>query len=128
MKENENEKNSENNDEINTKKIQIEEKLIKKNEDKENLEQDMYAVFINNPLLNDKQENNKTNTSRYRWFNFLAKILREGGRLKNRSAHRLFFNYSSFTINKRSLLQWWIPCYFIAFIFCYSCKWAKRYI
>ena len=77
MKENENEINSENYDEINTKKIQIEEKLIKKNEEKENLEQDMYAVFINNPLLNDKQENNKTNTSRYRWFNFLAKILME---------------------------------------------------
>ena len=71
-------KEDENEDEINTEKIEVKEQLLqKKEEEKTNLEQDIYAVFINNPLLNDQQEVNKTNTSRYRWFNFLAKILME---------------------------------------------------
>ena len=65
--------------EINTRESNIEEYLIKDNEDEErnNIEHDMYAVFINNPILNDIHENNITITSRYRWFNFLAKILME---------------------------------------------------
>ena len=65
--------------EINTRESNIEEYLIKDNEDEErnNIEYDMYAVFINNPILNDIHENNITITSRYRWFNFLAKILME---------------------------------------------------
>ena len=65
--------------ETNTRESKIEEYLIKDNEDEErnNIEHDMYAVFINNPILNDIHENNITITSRYRWFNFLAKILME---------------------------------------------------
>ena len=65
--------------ETNTGESKIEEYLIKDNEDEEknNIEHDMYAVFINNPILNDIHENNITITSRYRWFNFLAKILME---------------------------------------------------
>ena len=56
----------------------LEEYLIQdKGEDKNNIEQDMYAVFINNPLFNDQNEKNKTDTSKYRWFNFLSKILME---------------------------------------------------
>ena len=51
--------------------------FIEKEEENNNIENDMYAVFINNPLLNDKNEKNITITSKYRWFNFLAKILME---------------------------------------------------
>ena len=40
-------------------------------------EEDIYAVFINNPELNDINEKNKIQTSKYKWFNFLAKILME---------------------------------------------------
>ena len=65
--------------ETNNREYKIEEYLIKDNEDegRNNIEHDMYAVFINNPILNDIHENNITITSRYRWFNFLAKILME---------------------------------------------------
>ena len=41
------------------------------------IEEDIYAVFINHPDLNDKNEKNKIQTSKYKWFNFLAKILME---------------------------------------------------
>ena len=41
------------------------------------IEEDIYAVFINNPNMNDKNEKNKIQTSKYKWFNFLAKILME---------------------------------------------------
>ena len=41
------------------------------------IEEDIYAVFINNQELNDAQEKNKIQTSKYKWFNFLAKILME---------------------------------------------------
>ena len=41
------------------------------------IEEDIYAVFINNPDMNDKNEKNKIQTSKYKWFNFLAKILME---------------------------------------------------
>jgi len=41
------------------------------------LEEDIYAVFINNQDMNDKNEKNKIQTSKYKWFNFLAKILME---------------------------------------------------
>ena len=41
------------------------------------LEEDIYAVFINNQEMNDKNEKNKIQTSKYKWFNFLAKILME---------------------------------------------------
>ena len=76
-------KENDNDNEINTKGSNIEECLVpeervEKEEDKRSqFEEDMYPVFINNPLLNDNQENNITNTSRYRWYNFLAKILME---------------------------------------------------
>ena len=50
MKENENEYD------VNTERVEIKEILIEKKEEekeeKSNLEQDIYAVFINNPLLN----------------------------------------------------------------------------
>ena len=70
------------NEEVNiTQKVKIDEYLLipQKEEEKKynNFDQNIYPVFINNRLLNDKQENNKTNTSKYRWFNFLAKILME---------------------------------------------------
>ena len=42
-----------------------------------NIDEDIYAVFINNPLMNDKNEKNKIDTSKYKWFNFFAKILME---------------------------------------------------
>ena len=41
------------------------------------VEEDIYAVFINNPEMNDQNENNKIHTSKYKWFNFLSKILME---------------------------------------------------
>ena len=41
------------------------------------VEEDIYAVFINNQELNDAHEKNKIQTSKYKWFNFLAKILME---------------------------------------------------
>ena len=41
------------------------------------VEEDIYAVFINNPEMNDPHEKNKIQTSKYKWFNFLAKILME---------------------------------------------------
>jgi phospholipid-transporting ATPase len=64
--------------EINDINYNIEDYLLPKKEDvKDNIEQDIYAVFINNPLLNDLHENNITDTSKYRWQNFLAKILVE---------------------------------------------------
>ena len=67
-----------NESETNTNESNLEEYLIQdKGEDKNNIEQDMYAVFINNPLFNDQNEKNKTDTSKYRWFNFLSKILME---------------------------------------------------
>ena len=69
------------NEEVNTQEAKIDEYLLipqKEDEKKDdNFDQNIYPVFINNPLLNDKQENNKTNTSKYHWFNFLAKILME---------------------------------------------------
>ena len=69
------------NEEVNTQEAKIDEYLLipqKEDEKKDdNFDQNIYPVFINNPLLNDRQENNKTNTSKYRWFNFLAKILME---------------------------------------------------
>ena len=40
-------------------------------------EEDIYAVFINKPEMNDPHEKNKIETSKYKWFNFLAKILME---------------------------------------------------
>ena len=42
-----------------------------------NIDEDIYAVFINNPQMNDKHEKNKIDTSKYKWFNFFAKILME---------------------------------------------------
>ena len=41
------------------------------------VEEDIYAVFINKPEMNDPHEKNKIETSKYKWFNFLAKILME---------------------------------------------------
>ena len=43
------------------------------NEERENI----YAVFMNNKNLNDMQEKNIISTSKYKWHNFLAKILME---------------------------------------------------
>ena len=42
-----------------------------------NIDEDIYAVFINNPNMNDKNEINKIDTSKYKWYNFFAKILME---------------------------------------------------
>ena len=42
-----------------------------------NGDEDVYAIFINNPDMNDKNEKNKIDTSKYKWFNFFAKILME---------------------------------------------------
>ena len=42
-----------------------------------NIDEDIYAVFINNPNMNDKNERNKIDTSKYKWYNFFAKILME---------------------------------------------------
>ena len=47
------------------------------NPNRANIDEDIYAVFINIPELNDKHEKNKIDTSKYKWFNFLAKILME---------------------------------------------------
>ena len=44
-----------------------------KTEERENI----YAVFMNNKNLNDMNEKNIINTSKYSWHNFLAKILME---------------------------------------------------
>ena len=52
--------------------------LLDKNENKKSLiDEDIYAVFINNQEMNDKNEKNIIKTSKYKWFNFLAKILME---------------------------------------------------
>ena len=52
--------------------------LLDKNENKKSLiDEDIYAVFINNQEMNDKNEKNIIQTSKYKWFNFLAKILME---------------------------------------------------
>ena len=42
-----------------------------------NVDEDIYAIFINNRGMNDKNEKNKIDTSKYKWFNFFAKILME---------------------------------------------------
>ena len=42
-----------------------------------NIDEDIYAVFINKPEMNDRHEKNRIDTSKYKWFNFLAKILME---------------------------------------------------
>jgi len=52
--------------------------LPKKSKESNNNEQDdFYAVFINNPTMNDPLETNIINTSKYQWYNFFAKILME---------------------------------------------------
>ena len=51
--------------------------LIKTLNYKPNIDEDIYAVFINNHKMNDQNEKNKIQTSKYKWFNFLAKILME---------------------------------------------------
>ena len=40
-------------------------------------DEDIYAVYINNPAMNNQNERNVINTSKYKWFNFFAKILME---------------------------------------------------
>ena len=52
-------------------------KFLDITENKPVVEEDIYAVFINNQNLNDENENNKIHTSKYKWFNFLSKILME---------------------------------------------------
>ena len=42
-----------------------------------NIDEDIYAVFINNKELNDNQEKNRIDTSKYKCFNFFSKILME---------------------------------------------------
>ena len=62
------------------KKPSIKEELIQEdnnNKKKVELDEDIYAVFINNPEMNDKLETNKIDTSKYKWFNFFSKILME---------------------------------------------------
>ena len=51
--------------------------LLDSTYNKSTIEEDIYAVFINNPQMNDQGENNKIQTSKFKWFNFLAKILME---------------------------------------------------
>ena len=51
--------------------------IQEKNEPKNDEHYDFYAVFINNPEKNDPFETNIINTSKYQWYNFLAKILME---------------------------------------------------
>ena len=47
------------------------------NKKNSSIDEDIYAVFINKPEMNDKHEKNRIDTSKYKWFNFLAKILME---------------------------------------------------
>jgi phospholipid-transporting ATPase len=49
----------------------------KENESDSINEEDIYAVFINNQEMNDRHERNKIDTSKYKLFNFFAKILIE---------------------------------------------------
>ena len=51
--------------------------ISEKEDEKNNIENDFYAVFINNNSMNDPQETNIIDTSKYRWYNFLSKILME---------------------------------------------------
>ena len=88
------------------------------------VEEDIYAVFINNQELNDAQEKNKIQTSKYKWFNFLAKILMEQfSRLANayflviavlQSIKELSYSGGSINVNTIS--------------FCCFFKWNKRHI
>ena len=59
----------------------ITENLIPKKNKKEKpkafSQDEIYAIFTNNPKLNPLFEKNKINTSKYRWFNFFARILME---------------------------------------------------
>ena len=52
------------------------EKLIYEGE-KNSLKDDIYTIFINNKDMNDQQEVNYIDTSKYKWSNFFAKILME---------------------------------------------------
>ena len=48
-------------------------------------EEELYTVYINNPELNDKEENNLISTSKYKWYTFFPKsLLVEFSRLSNR--------------------------------------------
>ena len=56
----------------------VQKKEVINDENKKSIfEEDIYAVFINHPELNDPHERNVIDTSKYKWFNFLAKILME---------------------------------------------------
>ena len=48
-----------------------------RNNTKSEIDEDIYAVFINFPEKNEQNEKNLIQTSKYKWFNFLAKILME---------------------------------------------------
>jgi magnesium-transporting ATPase (P-type) len=67
----------ENNNDISSEKSESVKFLDLSNNSKSVVEEDIYAVFINNPEMNDQNENNKIHTSKYKWFNFLSKILME---------------------------------------------------
>ena len=67
----------ENNNDISSEKSESVKFLDLSNNNKSVVEEDIYAVFINNPEMNDQNENNKIHTSKYKWFNFLSKILME---------------------------------------------------
>ena len=48
-------------------------------------EEELYTVYINNPELDDKEENNMISTSKYKWYTFFPKsLLVEFSRLSNR--------------------------------------------
>ena len=67
----------ENNNDISSEKSESVKFLDISCNNKSVVEEDIYAVFINNPEMNDQNENNKIHTSKYKWFNFLSKILME---------------------------------------------------
>ena len=67
----------ENNNDISSEKSESVKFLDLSSNSKSVVEEDIYAVFINNPEMNDQNENNKIHTSKYKWFNFLSKILME---------------------------------------------------
>ena len=52
------------------------EKILYEGE-KNSLKDDIYTIFINNKDMNDQQEVNYIDTSKYKWSNFFAKILME---------------------------------------------------
>ena len=53
--------------------------------DQKTEEEELYTVYINNPELNDTEENNLISTSKYKWHTFFPKsLLVEFSRLSNR--------------------------------------------